>query len=57
MTEQNVDGVSEDVRLVIDYFRNRASELEMQNVELQLQIMKLQKALSASEDAADTKED
>jgi hypothetical protein len=31
----------QDTKMVVDYFRNKAAELEMQNIELQLQVMKL----------------
>jgi len=43
--------MSDDLKLVIDYFRNKAAELEMSNLELQLQIMKLQEALKSTNTA------
>lgn len=37
MTEQN----NEDILHFVNYFRNKASELELQNIDLQLQLQKL----------------
>ena len=48
--------MSDDLKLVIDYFRNKAAELEMGNLELQLQVMKLQEALKLATDTADSDE-
>lgn len=36
----------DDLKLVVDYFRNKASELEMANLDLQLQLLKIQKELN-----------
>lgn len=33
----------DDLKLVVDYFRNKAAEMEMANLDLQLQVLKLQK--------------
>jgi hypothetical protein len=41
----------EDLKLVVDYFRNKAAEMEMANLDLQLQVLKLQKQVTALEDA------
>lgn len=35
----------QESQIVIDYFRNKAAGLEMQNVQLQLQVMKLNEQL------------
>ena len=36
----------EELKAVVDYFRNKAAELEMQNIELQLQIGRLAKEVA-----------
>lgn len=44
----------DDLKLVINYFRNKASEMEMANVDLQLQLLKLQRQvdeLAAAQEA------
>ena len=41
----------EDLKLVVDYFRNKAAEMEMANLDLQLQVLKLQKQVTSLEDA------
>jgi hypothetical protein len=41
----------DDLKMVVDYFRNKAAEMEMANLDLQLQVLKLQKQVTALEDA------
>lgn len=41
----------EDAQVVINYFRNKASELELQNVDLQIQVMKLAKQVEQLQNA------
>lgn len=40
-----------DLALVVEYFRNKAAELEMQNIQLQLEMRKLQEKVAALEPA------
>lgn len=44
----------DDLKMVVDYFRNKAAEMEMANLDLQLQLLKLQRQvdeLTAAQEA------
>lgn len=50
MTEQN----NEDILHFVNYFRNKAAELELQNIDLQLQVQKLSDEVKALQSAQPT---